>query len=246
MIYHKFFATFAMPITYLKPTTIKNKTVLLRVDVNVPLDKRTGVVADDFRIEQILPTIKLLQRGGNRIIICGHLGRPNGKPDPALSLRPVAKKMAQLLHENFVEHNHPWAGTGARHLVFYTGDIQKQPPSLEHAAAGSLVLLENLRFYPGEEENSAAFAKKLAALADVYVNDAFGVDHHASVSVSLVDTHLPSYAGLLLEKEIKSLDTVLRKHKKPFVLMMGGIKISDKVQAIKNLGEKADTILLGC
>lgn len=234
-------------IKYLKSTTLKNKTVLLRVDVNVPMDKDTGRVEDSFRIEQVVPTIKLLQKGGNKIIICGHLGRPGGKVKKEFSLKPAAELMARLLDLKMVTTDYALPNYGIKHLVFYTGYITdpKHQEQIKNAPAKDIIFLENLRFYPGEEENQAIFAKQLAVLADAYVNDAFGVDHRKAASVVAITKYLPSYAGLLLESEIKSLDVVLHKSKKPFVLMMGGIKISDKVETIKNLGEKADKILVG-
>lgn len=230
---------------YLSKSNIKNKTVLLRVDVNVPI--QNGRVGDEFRIEQIIPTVKFLQDNGNTVIVCGHLGRPKGKKDSALSLKPAGELMARMLGYKFVETSHALPDYGIRHLIFYTGDLmeEKHSEKLSMAPGKDVIFLENLRFYPGEEENQKIFAKKLAGFADVYVNDAFGVDHRESASVVAITEYLPSYCGLLLEKEIKSLDMLLHKSKKPFVLMMGGIKISDKVETIKNLGEKADKILLG-
>ncbi len=233
-----------MSIKYLKPNTIKNKTVLLRVDVNVPIENCK--VADGFRIEQIVPTIKLLQKGGNKIILCGHLGRPKGKKSNQLSLKPVAEKLADMFGMKFIHTDHKVPDYHIPHLIFYTGDIaqDKHQKQIKNIPAKDLVILENLRFYKGEEENSAQFAKKLAGLADVFVNDAFGVSHREAASISAITKYLPSFAGLLLEKEIKSLEIVLKHSKQPFVLMMGGIKISDKVKTIENLGKKADKILL--
>jgi len=234
-----------MAIKYLRSSPIKNKTVLLRVDVNVPIDN--GKVSDSFRIEQVLPTIEFLREHGNKVIICGHLGRPGGKTDEKLSLKPVAHLLAELLHLKFVITDSKMPDYGIGHLVFFTGNITKDSHAapVKESPAKDIVLLENLRFYPGEEDNDGAFAKKLANLAQVYINDAFGVDHHASVSVSEMPKYLPSYCGLLLEKEIKALDAVLKGSKSPFVLMTGGIKLSEKVGALENLGEKADRILLG-
>ncbi len=236
-----------MAIKYLSKSNIKNKTVLLRVDVNVPLDKKTGKVGDAFRIEQVIPTIEYLRGNGNKVIVCGHLGRPEGKRDKKYSLKPVAELLSHLLNLKFVESGSKVPSYPTPHLVFYTGNIveEKNRKQLETLESKDVVLLENLRFYEGEEENDLTFAKKLSALAEVYVNDAFGVDHRKASSISAITKYLPSYCGLLLEKEIKFLDSVLHKHKNPFVLMVGGIKISDKVETIKNLGEKATKILLG-
>lgn len=234
-----------MAIKYLKSASVKNKTVLLRVDVNVPIEN--GKVSDAFRIEQIIPTIKHLQAGGNTVIICGHLGRPKGKWDKNLSLRPVARLMGELLGYKTLETDHDLPEYGINHLIFYTGNIMhdKHQEQLGTAPSKDVILLENLRFYPGEEEGDPVFAKKLSAFAGVYVNDAFGVDHHASVSVSEVPKYLPAYCGLLLEKEMKALDELIKHGKHPFVLMAGGIKLSEKVGTLKHLGEKADKILVG-
>ncbi len=233
-----------MAIKYLSKSNIKNKTVLLRVDVNVPI--KNGKVGDEFRIDQIVPTVRHLLKGGNKIIICGHLGRPKGK-DAALSLKPAAELLADLLHLKFVETGHKVPEYEINHFIFYTGDISedKHQQQLKNIPAKDIVMLENLRFYEGEAQNDPVFSKKLANLADVYVNDAFGVDHRKAASVCGVVKYLPGYCGLLLEKEIKALDSVMKNPKKPFVLMMGGIKISDKVETIHNLGTKADKILLG-
>jgi len=233
-----------MSIKYLRTSNIKDKTVLLRVDVNVPIDD--GKVGDTFRIEQIIPTIKFLYGKGNKIIICGHLGRPKGHWDKKFSLEPVGKLLADLLGLKFIDTDHRVPDYHIPHMIFYSGNIeeQKHQEQLKNIPAKDIVLLENLRFYSKEDENDAKFAQVLANLADVYVNDAFGVDHRKAASVSAVAQYLPSYAGLLLEKEIKSLESVLKHSKHPFVLMMGGIKISDKVATIENLGKKADKILL--
>lgn len=233
-----------MAIKYLSKTSIKNKTVLLRVDVNVPIEH--GRVADTFRIEQITPTIKYLQKGGNKIILCGHLGRPEGKEEK-YSLKPVAELLAELLQLKFIHTDHAVPDYNIPHLIFYTGSVmeEKHRNQIQKIPGKDLVILENLRFYKGEEENDPVFSNRLASLADVYVNDAFGVDHRKDASVYGVTKDLPGFAGLLLEKEIKGLDQVLHKSKKPFVLMMGGIKISDKISTLENLGTKADKILLG-
>lgn len=234
-----------MPIKYLRTAKIQNKTVLLRVDVNVPLDD--GKVNDAFRIEQIIPTIQLLQNGGNKVVLCGHSGRPKGEWNEKYSLRPVARFMADLLGYKFVETDFNLPDYGIRHLIFYTANITeaKHQDQLKKLQAKDVAVLENLRFYKGEEVNDAGFAKILAGLADVYVNDAFGVDHRESASVCGVAKALSAYAGLLLEKEIKSLDAVLKRAKKPFVVMAGGIKLTEKVGALENLGKKADKILAG-
>ena len=213
--------------------------------MNCPVEK--GAVMDDFRIKETLPTINLILKGGNKLIICGHMGRPKGKWDNQFTFKPVAEKLANILGLKFIETDSKVPEYGIGHLIFYTGDIreQKHRDQISKIGPKDIVFLENIRFYKEEEENDRSFAKTLASLADVYVNDAFAVDHHASASVSGVTEHLPSYAGLLLEKEIKSLDIVLKHIKHPFVLLTGGIKLSEKVGAVENLGKKADRILVG-
>lgn len=234
-----------MAIKYLRSSTVKNKTVLLRVDVNVPIEN--GRVRDDFRIEQVIPTVKFLQERGCTVIVCGHLGRPKGKKDPTMSLRPAAKLMAEMLGYKFLETDHKLPDYEINHLIFYTGSIleDKHHEQLGMVPSKDVIFLENLRFYPGEEENDPVFAKKLASFAEVYVNDAFGVDHRSSASTVGVTKYLDSYCGLLLEKEIKALDEVLKHPKHPFVVMSGGIKLSEKVGALENLGDKTDKILVG-
>lgn len=232
-------------IKYLKPNTLKNKTVLLRVDVNVPIDSK-GKVADDFRIEAIIPTIRMLQAGNNKIIILGHLGRPEGR-EKKFSLKPVAEKLAHLMEYKFLETHHPLPDYPIHHIIFYTGNIEADNhiEKLKDAKPKDIIFLENIRFYKGEDEGDKHLAKKLAQLGDVYVNDAFSVDHHASVSVSVLPTLLPSYGGLVLEREVKYLTLLLGKVKSPFVVMMGGIKISEKAHTLEYLGRRADRILLG-
>jgi phosphoglycerate kinase len=231
-------------IRYLKPDTLKNKTVFLRVDFNVPLEN--GRVTDTFRIEQSLPTLKMLYRGGNKLVIGAHLGRPEGQWEEKLSLRPVAKELADMLGMKFVSTDRKIPEYHIPHIIFYEGDIRTKEHQKQILSVNKkdIVILENLRFYPEEESNSMGLAKNLAALADVYVNDSFGVDHRKGASITGVPKLLPRFAGYLLENEIKGLTALVKHHKSPFVLMMGGIKISDKVETIVNLGAKADKILL--
>jgi phosphoglycerate kinase len=235
-----------MSINYLKPNTLKNKTVLLRVDVNVPIDGKTGKIADDFRISSIIKTIKVLQQGKNRIILCGHLGRPEGR-DKKFTLRPVAEKLAELMGYKFLATHHPLPDYPINHVIFYTGNIEADAHTeqLKRFDPKDIIFLENIRFYKGEEENDPHLAKKLSELADVYVNDAFSVDHHAAASVSMIPKYLPAYAGPELEQEVKHLSVLLGKVPSPFVVMMGGIKISDKTETLEFLGKRADKILLG-
>ncbi len=208
---------------------VKNKKVLVRVDFNVPLTE-TGV-GDDTRIRAAIPTITYLLDHGAAVILCSHLGRPKGGPDPKYSLKPVAEHLAGLMGKK----------------VDFAADCIG--PEAEIAAknlkAGGILVLENTRFHPEEEKNDPGMAKQLAALAEVYVNDAFGTAHRAHASTEGVTHYLPGVAGLLLEKEIQYLGQAVADPKRPFVAIMGGAKISDKIGVIKNLLKKADTILIG-
>lgn len=233
-----------MAIKYLKAAKLKGKTVLMRVDVNVPLSD-AGAVSDDFRIRSIVPTVERLLAQECKVILCGHLGRPDGVWTKKYSLAPVAEYVAQLLHR-------PYATSGAAlpkkpGVILWTGSVAEQAEraAIMQSPAEHVVVLENIRFYPEEEKNEASFAKQLASLADVYVNEAFAVDHRKAASITGVPKYLPAYAGLLLEKEITGLERILRKPKSPFVVMMGGAKISDKAKTLQNLGKRADTIIVG-
>lgn len=210
---------------------LKGKRALVRVDFNVPLDKATGEVADDIRIRSALPTIAHLREAGASVVLCSHLGRPDGKVVDSLRLTPVARRLSALL--------------GAP--VATTADCVG--PEAEAAAkalpAGGVLLLENLRFHAEEEANDPAFAKQLAALADVYVNDAFGTAHRAHASTAGVAAYLPAVAGLLMEREIAFLGGALADPQRPFVAILGGAKVSDKVKVVENLLSKVDTLLIG-
>ncbi len=208
---------------------VKGKKVLVRVDFNVPL-KESGV-GDDTRIRAALPTIQYLLDQGAAVILCSHLGRPKGGPDPKYSMKPVAEYLSNLIKKP----------------VAFAPDCVG--PEAEAAAKalkpGDVLLLENTRFHAEEEKNDLDFAKQLASLADMFVNDAFGTAHRAHASTEGVTHFLPGVAGFLLEKEIKYLGQAVADPKRPFVTIMGGAKISDKIGVIKNLLEKADTILIG-
>lgn len=236
-----------MAIKYLSKSDIKNKTVLVRGSVDAPVNERTNRVDDDFRIKSFLPTVKALLLNNNKVIICGKRGRPQGKPVGSLSLRPVAESLAELLEYKFVETDFKIPEYHVPHLIFYTGNFQeeKHQKQLAKIHPKDIVFLENLEFFEKELENDAMFAKHLSALAEVYVNDDFSKCHHLVASVGGVTKYLPSYAGLLLEQEIKSLDAVLKRADKPFVVMTGGIKLTEKVGALENLGKTADKILVG-
>ncbi|HET6780694.1 MAG TPA: phosphoglycerate kinase [bacterium] len=213
----------------IRDVDVKGKRVFVRVDFNVPLDD--GRIADDRRIREALPTITLLRERGARVILASHLGRPQGKVDDSLRLDPVAEKLGELL------------GANVRKLQDCVG------PEVEAAIAamkdGGVVLLENLRFHKGEEANDPGFAAALAALADLYVNDAFGTSHRAHASTVGVAKLLPAVAGLLLEKELTYLSRALEDPNRPFVAVLGGKKVSDKIGVIRNLLTKSDALLIG-
>lgn len=207
---------------------IKGKKVLLRLDLNVALEK--GKILDDNRLFIAKESIEYLMKKGAKVIAISHLGKAEGRVDEKYSLEPVAKRLKKILKQplTFIKDHEP----------------KKVLPKLDKMKNGELVLLENLRFNPGELENDSSFAKDLAALADIYVNDAFSVSHRQQASVVAIKKYLPSYAGLLLEKELKALDRIL-KAKKPFVVIMGGAKIETKIRLIEKLLPKADKILFG-
>jgi phosphoglycerate kinase len=208
---------------------VRGKHVLVRVDFNVPV--KEGVVGDDTRIRAAFPTLEYLLENGAALILCSHLGRPKGEVKPEFSLRPVAEHLGKLLDKP----------------VAFAEDCIG--PKAEEAAkalkTGDVLLLENTRFHAGETKNDPEMAKQLASLADVYVNDAFGSAHRAHASTEGVAQFLPAVAGFLLEKEIKYLGQAVTNPEKPFVAILGGAKISDKIGVIKNLLTKADSILIG-
>jgi phosphoglycerate kinase len=211
---------------------LQGKRVLVRVDYNVPLAKSDGHITDDTRIRATLPTIQaLLDRGAAAVILMSHLGRPKGQPNPSMSLRPVAARLSELL------------GRPVAMQVDCIGPAVET--ALRALPAGSVALLENLRFHAEEESNDPGFARRLAVLGDVYVNDAFGAAHRAHASTEGVARLLPAAAGLLMEREVAALGRVLREPEAPVVIILGGAKISDKIGVIDNLLTRASAILIG-
>lgn len=210
---------------------LNGKKVLLRCDFNVPQDKTTGAITSDKRIVASLPTIHYLLDHGAAVIACSHLGKPKGERKESLTLAPVAKRLSELLGID----------------VLFAGDIVGKNAKAKAAALqpGQILLLENLRFDKGEEKNDPELAKALASMADVYVSDAFGTVHRAHASTAGVAAYLPAYAGLLVEKELSVMGKALDDPKRPFVAILGGAKVSDKIGVINNLLEKADTIIIG-
>ncbi|HOC07069.1 MAG TPA: phosphoglycerate kinase [Bacillota bacterium] len=213
----------------IKSAAIKGKRVLLRVDFNVPMS--AGEVTDDTRIRAALPTIKHLRGQGARLILVSHLGRPKGTVKDELRLDPVARQLEKLL--------------GAPVAKVDTAIGEEAQQAVSALKDGDVLLLENIRFYPGEEKNEPAFARELAQLADIFVNDAFGTAHRAHASTAGVADYLPAYAGLLMEREIQMLGQVLTAPRRPFVAIIGGAKVSDKIGVIRNLLAKVDTLLIG-
>lgn len=205
-----------------KDITVKGKTILIRADYNVPISE--GKVTDDYRIRQSIPTLQYLLEQGCHLVIVSHLGRPGGQPDPKYSLQPIAELLEELLGQTV---------TFARGFEEVDSD------------ANQVTLCENLRFDPGEEENDQTFARRLAELGEIFVQDGFGVVHRAHASTTAITEHLSSVAGLLLEKETEAITQAMENPKRPLVAIFGGAKISDKIQVVEQFIDRADHILIG-
>jgi len=213
----------------IKDLDLKRKTVLLRADFNVPVEN--GKITDDYRIQQALPTINYLLGHSKKLIICSHLGRPSGPKDTDASLFPVAKRLHQLLD---------------RPVGFATDSVgESAEKAVQALGKGEVLLLENLRFNPEEEANDDTFAQKLASYADVFVQDGFGVVHRAHASTDAIAKHLPSVAGLLLEKEVDTITNVMHEPKRPLMAIIGGAKIADKIEVLHKFIEIADFVAVG-
>ena len=209
---------------------IKGKKVLVRADFNVPIDEN-GRITDDRRIREAIPTISYLRENKARIILMSHLGRPKGKFNEKYSLKPVSERLSEMLN------------TKVRLADDVIGDkVRKMAESLKE---GEVMLLENVRFYEEEEKNDKEFSRKLSALGDVFVNDAFGTAHRAHASTAGVAEYLPSAIGFLIKKELDIMGKALSSPERPFIAILGGAKVSDKIGVIKNLLDKVDTLLIG-
>jgi 3-phosphoglycerate kinase len=215
----------------IKDIDVKDKKVLVRCDFNVPLDSETGEITDNRRIRGALPTIKYLLDNNAKVILCSHLGRPKGEFNNKYSLKPVAEELSKLLGKPV---------TLAKDVI--GEDAEKLTSNIK---SGEVVLLENVRFHSEEEKNDMEFAKKLASFAEIYVNDAFGTAHRAHASTEGASHYLPAVSGFLIEKELEFLGEALENPARPFVAILGGAKVSDKIGVIENLLDKVDTLVIG-
>lgn len=210
---------------------VKSKRVLLRADLNVTFEPGSARIADDSRIHASVPTIELLRSKGAKVVLCSHVGRPKGKVVPEMRIDPVRDRISNVLGIHVGYASSP-VGQEAEEVVFALND-------------GDVVMLENLRFDPGEESNDAIFSNRLASLADVFVNDAFGASHRAHASIVGVAGLLPSYAGLLMRSEIVALERAVDSNERPAVAILGGSKVADKLGVVKNLAPNMDAVLIG-
>lgn len=220
-----------MPKLSLRDLDLKGKRIFMRVDFNVPLDEQ-GSITDDTRIRATLPTIQYAIENGARLILASHLGRPKGKPNPKMSLQPAAARLSELL---------------GKPVQFAADSIGAEAETKAQGMEdGEVLLLENLRFHPEEEKNEWPFADRLARLADLYVNDAFGSAHRAHASTEAITHYLqPAAAGFLMEKELEYLSKAVENPARPYVAIVGGAKVSDKIDLLKNFLKQADAILVG-
>jgi len=215
---------------YLTSEVVNNKRVLMRVDFNVDVDEK-GNVIDDFRIVKVLPTIKFLkEEGAEKIILISHLGQPT-VPDQAFSLEPVARHLEKLLSEKIYFFHEP-----------IDSNLNQQ---IKELPSNSIILLENIRFYPGESQNDKDFAKTLSQLADLYINEAFSVSHREVASICAITEFLPSYPGFLFEEEKKRLDNIIANPESPVVIILGGAKVEDKLPLVETFSLKANWLLIG-
>ena len=214
-----------------KDIEVKGKRALVRCDFNVPL--KDGVITDDIRIVSALPTIRYLMEGGAKVILMSHLGRPDGEPKKEFTLAPVAERLSKLL------------GTEVKFVSSDTVVDDKVREAAAELKDGEVMLLENVRFRKEETKNGADFARELAQLGDFFVNDAFGTAHRAHASTAGVADYLPAVSGFLIEKEVEFLGNAVENPKRPFVAIMGGAKVGDKIPVIENLLKKVDTLIIG-
>ena len=210
---------------------VQGKRVIVRCDFNVPM--KEGVITDDIRIVSALPTVKYLMEQGAKVILMSHMGRPDGEPNMKYTLKPVADRLTELLGQEVLFVSSP---------VVVDEAVQAAAAQLEE---GRVMLLENVRFRKEETKNGADFAKELASLADIFVNDAFGTAHRAHSSTAGVADYLPAVSGFLIEKEVEFLGNAVENPKRPFVAIMGGAKVGDKIPVIENLLKKVDTLIIG-
>lgn len=213
----------------IKDVDVKGKRVFCRVDFNVPM--KDGNVTDDTRIRAALPTIQYLSENGAKVILASHLGRPKGQVVEEMRLTPVAKRLSELLHKDVRKTNES-----------YGDEVKAEIAKMKD---GDILLLENVRFHPGEEKNDPELAKAFAELADIYVNDAFGAAHRAHASTEGIAKYLPAVAGFLMEKELEALGNALSNPDRPFTAIIGGAKVKDKIGVIDNLLDKVDNLIIG-